>query len=53
MNEYQTTRIWKSTLKVLRYIRAETSESIVAIIDRLARQEWQRLQKKAEKGGKE
>ena len=41
--EYNTLRIWKSTLKKLRHIYAETGESMIAIVDRLADQELQRL----------
>lgn len=41
--EYSTLRIWTSTLKKLRRIYAETGESMIAIVDRLAEQELQRL----------
>ncbi len=47
---YKTTRIWTRTIQVLRFIHAITGESIVAIIDRLARQELERLQKEQTKG---
>jgi len=47
---YKTTRIWSSTLQVLRFIHAITGESIVSIIDRLARQEFARLQQEKPKG---
>lgn len=40
---YQTIRIWQQTLKTLRFIRAHTGESIVAILDRLATAEWERF----------
>lgn len=40
---YKTTRIWAKTLRTLRFIHAMTGESIVAIIDRLAKQELARL----------
>ena len=43
--EYQTMRIWKETLKKLRRIYAETGESMIAIIDRLATEELAKLQK--------
>jgi hypothetical protein len=42
---YGTTRIWERTLQTLRFIHAMTGESIVAILDRLAKQELERLQK--------
>jgi hypothetical protein len=42
---YGTTRIWERTLQILRFIHAMTGESIVAILDRLAKQELDRLQK--------
>lgn len=41
--EYSTLRIWTTTLKKLRRIYAETGESMIAIVDRLANQELQRL----------
>ncbi len=41
---YKTTRIWERTLQTLRFIHAITGESIVAIIDRLAKQDLERLQ---------
>jgi hypothetical protein len=44
-NSYGTTRIWDRTLQTLRFIHAMTGESIVAILDRLAKQELERLQK--------
>lgn len=44
-NEYTSTRIWRKTLRVLRFIHAHTGESIVAILDRLAVAEWERLQR--------
>jgi len=42
--EYHTLRVWKDTLKKLRYIYAETGESMIAIVDRLATQEYERIQ---------
>jgi len=44
-HSYGTTRIWERTLQTLRFIHAITGESIVAILDRLAQQELERLQK--------
>lgn len=41
--EYQTTRIWASTLAKLRMIYALTGETQVSIIDRLADAELERL----------
>ena len=43
--EYHTLRVWKETLKKLRYIYAATGESMIAIVDRLATQELERIQK--------
>ena len=42
--EYHTLRVWKDTLKKLRYIYAATGESMIAIVDRLATQEYERIQ---------
>src|SRR5258708_28226968 len=42
-NEYQTTRIWVKTHQMVRKIAAETGESIVEVLDRLATQESERL----------
>jgi hypothetical protein len=42
--EYQTMRVWTDTLKKLRRIYAETGESMIAIVDRLATQELERIQ---------
>jgi len=44
-NNYRTTRIWERTLQTLRFIHAITGESIVAILDRLAKQELERVQR--------
>lgn len=41
--EYTQLRIWVTTLHKLRRIYAETGESMIAIVDRLAEQEYQRL----------
>lgn len=43
-DEYQTTRIWKRTHSLLRFIAAMTGESIVQLLDRLAKEELQKLQ---------
>ncbi len=42
--EYQTMRVWKDTLTKLRHIYAATGESMIAIVDRLATEELQRIQ---------
>jgi hypothetical protein len=42
--KYHTLRVWTDTLKKLRRIYAETGESMIAIVDRLADQELQRIQ---------
>ena len=42
--EYQTMRVWKDTLRKLRYIYAATGESMICIVDRLATQELERIQ---------
>lgn len=41
--QYTQLRIWKDSLKKLRRIYAETGESMIAIVDRLAAQELERL----------
>ena len=41
--EYTQLRIWVATLKTLRRIYAETGESMIAIVDRLATQELERI----------
>ena len=41
--QYTQLRIWKDTLKKLRRIYADTGESMIAITDRLATQEVERL----------
>ena len=46
--EYTTTRIWVQTLKTLKLIAALTNESMVKVMDRLAKQELERLKKQAE-----
>lgn len=46
---YQTTRIWKQTIRTLNLISAMSGESIVKTMDRLAAQELARLQVKERK----
>jgi hypothetical protein len=48
--EYAQLRLWRNTLKKLRRIYAETGESIISIIDRLADQELKRIQKEQSDG---
>lgn len=38
---YTQLRIWRTTLTFLRRIHAETGESLISIIDRLAKKEWE------------
>lgn len=45
-NDYQTTRIWKKTLKTLKLIAAMTDSSIVETMDRLASQELVHIERK-------
>lgn len=40
---YQTIKIHKTTLKLLRKLHAETDESILGLIDRLAKEEWYKI----------
>ncbi len=42
--KYQVLRIWKTTHSLVRRIAASTDESLVETLDRLAKQEWQRIQ---------
>ena len=42
-NKYTHIRIWKATLKELRRIHAETGESMIVIVDRLANAEIDRV----------
>ncbi len=42
--QYQTIKIWKRTLKMLRNMYAETGEPMIKILDRLVEQEWQKSQ---------
>ena len=39
MSKFQTIKIWRETLRKLYFIRAYTSESIVAILERLVNEE--------------
>ena len=41
-------RIWKHTHRTLRKIAAETGESLVKALERMANEEWQRIQLKGE-----
>jgi transcriptional regulator len=43
--DYQTIKIWKTTLKRLRYIHAETGESMVKILERLIKEEYEKKKK--------
>jgi hypothetical protein len=40
---YQVLRIWKTTHRILRQIAADTDESLVELIDRMAHEEQQRV----------
>ena len=42
--QYAQLRLWRNTLKKRRRIYAETGESIISIVDRLADQELNRIQ---------
>jgi len=46
--KYQMLRIWKHTHRTLRKIAAETGESLVEALERMANEEWQRVQQKGE-----
>jgi hypothetical protein len=46
---HQTMRIWTKTHKLLRLIAAHTDESMVEVMQRLAEQEYQRVQKEQQK----
>ena len=41
--KYTQVRVWKTSLQNLRRIYAETGESMIVIIDRLAEQEVERI----------
>jgi hypothetical protein len=43
-NNYETIKIWKTTLKNLRLLHALLGESIVKILDRLVRDELKKVQ---------
>ena len=45
-HDYQLIRIWKRTHQTLRKIAAFTGESLVEAIERLANEEWRRIQQK-------
>lgn len=47
--QYQVVRIWKTTHRILRQIAAQTDESLVELLDRMAHEEQQRL-KERDKG---
>jgi hypothetical protein len=49
MKPYQTTRIWKETVKKLKLISALTGTSMVATIDRLASEELKKLKNAMDK----
>ena len=42
--QYTQLRIWQATLKKLRRIYAETGESMISIVDRLATDELSRIE---------
>jgi hypothetical protein len=46
---YQVLRIWKQTHHTLRKIAAETGESLVEALERMANEEWQRLQQRTDR----
>jgi hypothetical protein len=48
MEPYKTTRIWAKTLAKLRLIAALTGTSIVRVIDRLASEELERIERQAQ-----
>jgi hypothetical protein len=45
----QTMMVWKKTQKLLRLIAANTGESLVVTMHRLAEEEYQRIQKEQQK----
>jgi hypothetical protein len=50
-NSYQNMKVWRTTLGNLRQIYAITGEKMVVIVDRLVKQELERLRKEqSEKG---
>lgn len=50
MNAYKTTRIWVKTLQNLKRVAAETGETVVSLIDRLAEAEVRRVRNSGESG---
>ena len=44
----QTIRVWKTTLKILRMVRAYTGETMVVILDRVLQAELERVRKEEE-----
>ena len=48
--KYQLIRIWRQTHQTVRKIAAFTGESIVEALERMANEEWQRVQQR--EGGK-
>jgi hypothetical protein len=46
---YQVLRIWKQTHHTLRKLAAETGESLVEALERMANEEWQRLQQRPDR----
>ena len=45
---YETIKVWKTTLRNLRFLHALLGDSIVAILDRLVAQELERAQRAPE-----
>jgi hypothetical protein len=43
--EYVTLKVWNDTRKFLRLISAFTGEQIVEVIHKMARAEWEKLQR--------
>ncbi len=48
--KYQLIRVWRQTHQTVRKIAAFTGESIVEALERMANEEWQRIQQR--EGGK-
>jgi hypothetical protein len=46
--EFTTIKVWLKTRRLLRRIAAATDTSMVAVIERLARDEWERLETETE-----
>ena len=44
VHKYTTTRIWAQTLRAFKLIAAMTNESMVKVMDRLAKKELERLE---------